>query len=76
MGKSLIGEYSNTNSIVNIAKFQKDIADYNERQINAQLAIISTQKTQLIQIMNDYLTQKTTKIITTAKLNSLESKIA
>jgi hypothetical protein len=67
MPKSLVG--NNKKTLINIPdiKIQQQNFEYNK---------INIQKNDLIQIMRDYLEQKATRIITTEKLDELNSKIA
>jgi hypothetical protein len=73
MPKSLIGNSSLRKTLISQSQIQAQIQSILEtKAINN----INSQKTELIQIMNDYLTQKITRIQTTNKLDILNSKIA
>lgn len=67
MPKSLIGNNTRTLVDVSVIRTQQQVFEYNK---------INLQKNDLIQIMRDYLGQKVTRIITTDKLDKLNSKIA
>jgi hypothetical protein len=67
MPKSLIGNNKRTLIDVSVIRTQQQVFEYNK---------INLQKNELIQIMRDYLGQKVTRIITTDKLDKLNSKIA
>ena len=65
--------------LTNFANLQKQLEyliSLEEGEICGCLIELNTKKTELIQIMNDYLTQKITRIQTTNKLDILNSKIA
>jgi len=73
MPKSLIGNSSLRKTLISQSQIQAQIQSILE---NKAITNINSQKTELIQIMNDYLTQKITRIQTTNKLDILNSKIA
>jgi hypothetical protein len=73
MGRSLIQSSSLRRSLIDKSQIQAKIETMIETQA---ITSINSQKNELIQIMNDYLTQKITRIVTTDKLNTLHSKIA
>ena len=73
MPKSLIGNSSLTKTLISQSQIQAQIQSILETKA---ISNINSQKTELIQIMNDYLTQKITRIQTTNKLDILNSKIA
>ena len=67
MPKSLVG--NNKKTLINLSDIKIQQQDFEYNKINIQ-------KNDLIQIMRDYLQQKVTRIITTDKLDKLNSKIA
>ena len=73
MGRSLIGDGSSRKTLIPQSQIQAQIQTILETRA---ITSINSQKSELIQIMNDYLTQKVTRIVTTNKLTALESKIA
>ena len=73
MPKSLIGNSSLTKTLISQTQIQAQIQSILETKA---ISNINSQKTELIKIMNDYLTQKITRIQTTNKLDILNSKIA
>jgi len=73
MPKSLIGNSSLRKTLISQSQIQAQIQSILE---NKAITNINSQKTELIKIMNDYLTQKITRIQTTNKLDILNSKIA
>lgn len=67
---------SGTRSLIDTSKIATQKQNYANKLVRGCLIELNTKKTELIQIMNDYLTQKITRIETTNKLDILNSKIA